>query len=126
MVTKNATTPTRISTDVFELAAAVAAVEHRSTAEQVSHWARIGMLFERHATAERSHVAAAVSGDTQFSHLGSNEREVAHALVDANIARRVASERFGAVRRASGRRTASLDDDANVIEVAADGTTRRR
>jgi hypothetical protein len=125
MVTKGATTPTRVSADVFGLAAAVAAAEHRSAAEQISYWARIGMQFERDATANHRRIIDAVSGGAQFSHLSSDERDVAHALVDANIARRVAVERFGAVRRRSGGRTVSLDDDGNLIEIAADGTTRR-
>ena len=122
---KGATTPTRISADVFGLAAAVAAVEHRSAAEQVSYWARIGMLFERDATANHRRIIDAVSGDAQFAQLDTDERDVAHALIDANIARRVASERFGVVRRRRGERTVSLDDDGNLIEIAADGTTRR-
>lgn len=110
---------------MFGLAAAVAAAEHRSAAEQISYWARIGMQFERHATANHRRIIDAVSGDTQFSHLSREERDVAHALIDANIARRAASERFGAVRRRGGQRTVSLDDDGNLIEIAADGTTRR-
>jgi|SRR6056297_4078299 len=125
MMAKGGTTPTRISADVFGLAAAVAAVEHRSAAEQVSYWARIGMQFERDATAHHRRIIAAVSGDAQFSDLSGDERNVAHALIDANIARRAASQRFGAVRRRSGQRTVSLDDDGNLIEIAADGITRR-
>ena len=122
---KGATTPTRVSADVFGLAVAVAAAEHRSAAEQISYWARIGMQFERDATAHHRRIIDVVSGDAQFSDLSRDERNVAHALIDANVARRAASERFGAARRRSGERTVSLDDDGNLIEIAADGTTRR-
>jgi regulator of replication initiation timing len=52
-------------------------------------------------------------------------RAANNALLDANIAHRAASERFDAVRRRSGQRTVSLDNDGNLIEIAVDGTTRR-
>jgi hypothetical protein len=122
---KGGTTPTRISTDVFGLAAAVATAENRSAAEQVSYWARIGMQFERAATAQHRRIIDVVSGNAQFSELSGDARNVAHALIDADIARRAASQRFGETRRRSGQRTVSLDDDGNLIEIAADGAIRR-
>ena len=122
---KGDTTPTRVSADVVALAAAVAAVEHRSAAEQVSYWARIGMQFERDATAHHRRLMEVVIGEAQFSDLDSDERRIAHALIDANIARAAVSQRFGPSGRRSGQRTVSLDDDGNLIEITADGTTRR-
>lgn len=122
---KGETTSTRVSSDVVRRAAAVAAVEHRSAAEQVSYWARIGMQFERDATAHHRHLMEVVAGEAQFSDLDTDERSIAHALIDANIARSVASQRFGPSGRRSGQRTVSLDDDANLIEITSDGATRR-
>jgi hypothetical protein len=94
-VMKGETTSTRVSADVVRRAAAVAAVEHRSAAEQVSYWARIGMQFERDATAHHLRLMDVVAGEAQFSDLDIDERSIAHALIDANIARGVASQRFG-------------------------------
>lgn len=54
-----------------------------------------------------------VAGEAQFSDLDIGERSIAHALIDANIARGVASQRFGPSGRRSGQRTVSLDDDGN-------------
>jgi hypothetical protein len=122
---KGDTTPTRVSADVVGLAAAVAAVEHRSAAEQVSYWARIGMQVERDATAHRRRVIEVVAGAVQFSVLDSDERSIAHAVVDANITSGAASQRFGPAGRRSGQRTVSLDDDGNLIEITADGASRR-
>lgn len=110
---KGETTSTRVSSDVVRRAAVVAAVEHRSAAEQVSYWARIGMRFECDATAHRRRLIEAVAGEAQFSDLNIDERSIAHALTDANIARVVASQRFGLSGRRSGQRTVSLDDDGN-------------
>ena len=45
--------------------------------------------------------------------------------VDAQIAERVASQRFGPAARAAGRTTVSLDEGGNLIEITAEGTTRR-
>jgi hypothetical protein len=76
------------------------------------------------ARRRRRLIIDAVASDAQFSELNGDEANIAHALIDANIARRAASERFGAARRRSGQRTVSLDDDGNLTETAADGTTR--
>lgn len=65
-----------------------------------------------------------VAREAQFSDLNTDERSIAHALIDANIARDAASQRFGPSRRWGGRRV-SLDADGNLIEITADGTTRR-
>ena len=73
------------------------------------------MQFERDATAHHRRLLEVVAGEAQFSELDSDERRVAHALIDANIARAAVSQRFGPSARRSGQRTVSLDDDGNLI-----------
>jgi len=68
---------------------------------------------------------AGTAREVQFSDLNTDERSIAHALIDANIARAAASQRFEPSRRRGGQRTVSLDDDGNLIEITADGTTTR-
>jgi hypothetical protein len=111
---------------VVAIASAVAPAEHRTIAEQINHWARIGMQVERSGSVTTRKVLAVAAGQAQFSTLDPGEREAAHALVDAEIAEREAGQRFGPAARAAGHTTVSLDDDGNLVEITAEGTTRRR
>jgi RNA polymerase sigma factor (sigma-70 family) len=120
---KVASTPTRVAADVAATAAGVAALENRSVAEQISHWVRLGMQVERSASASSRQVVAVVSGQEQFSTLSAADRIVAHATIDARIAERAAAEQFGDAARRAGRVTVSIDDDGNLIEIAADGAS---
>ena len=120
----SAPSPTRVSADIATAAASVAPAENRSIAEQINYWARIGMQVERAASSGGRRVMAVVSGAAQFSELTSDERAVAHATIDARIARRVSDQSFGANRRKAGQVTVSVDDDGNVIEISPDGSRR--
>ncbi|MCB9390004.1 MAG: hypothetical protein H6512_10715 [Acidimicrobiia bacterium] len=64
---KTASTPTRVSADVFEAAAAVGRLEHRTATEQVNYWARIGMQIERSGTLAHRKVLDVAAGRSQFS-----------------------------------------------------------
>jgi len=121
---KGASTPMRVNADVAAVAAAVAPEQHRTFAEQINYWARIGMQIERSGTLTNRRVLAAAAGTGQFSALDRDEREAAHALIDADIAGRIADERFGPAARVMGQRTVSLDDDGLLIEIAPDGSRR--
>jgi hypothetical protein len=123
-VAKRASTPTRVAGDVAATATAVAAAENRSVAEQISHWARIGMLVDRSGSVANRRILDVVAGEAQFSSLSGDERVTAHALVDARIAELAASQSFGPAARAEGQATVSVDDDGELIEIAPDGTRR--
>ena len=124
-MTKRPSTPTRVAGDVAASASAVAPAENRSVAEQISHWARIGMQVERAGSVANRRVLAAAAGRAGFSSLADDERTAAHALVDARIAELAATQSFGAAARTHGHSTVSLDDEGNLIEIAADGSRRR-
>jgi hypothetical protein len=124
-MSKPASTSTRVAGDVVAVAAAVAPGEHRTIAEQINYWARIGMQVERSGTVVTRRVLAVAAGEAQFSTLDPDERHTAHALIDAQIAGRAAAERFGPAARAAGHTTVSLDDDGNLIEISPEATTRR-
>jgi hypothetical protein len=123
-VAKRASTPTRVAGDVAATATAVAAAENRSVAEQISHWARLGMLVERSGSVANRRVRDVAAGEAQFSELGNDERTTAHALVDARIAELAAGQSFGRAARAGGHTTVSVDDDGELIAIAPDGTRR--
>lgn len=121
---KGASTPTRMSAEVAATAALVASAENRTVTEQINHWARIGMQVERAASAGGRRVLAVAAGETQFSTLTQQERAVAHATIDAQMAERVASQRFGPAARRAGQVTVSMDDDGTLVEIAEDGSRR--
>ncbi|MEX2620526.1 MAG: hypothetical protein WD250_09930 [Egibacteraceae bacterium] len=121
---KGRSTPTRVASDVAATASSVAPSENRSLAEQISHWARIGMQVERAGSVANRRIMAAAQGRAPFSQLTDPERTAAHALVDARIGELAASQSFGAAARSQGYATVSVDDDGTLIEIAADGTRR--
>lgn len=120
-----ASTPTRVAGDVAAGAAAVAPAENRSVAEQISYWARIGMSLERAGSLAHRRVLAVAAGEAPFANLDADERAAAHALVDARIGELAANQSFGRAARAEGQTTVSLDDDGNLVEITADGTSRQ-
>lgn len=121
---KQSTTPTRISADIAEAAAAVGAVEHRSAAEQINYWARVGMEVERSGSIDHRQVLAVAAGQAQSSTLNPEERRVARALIDARIVARAAATPFGPAARAEGQTTVSLDDEGRIVEITPDGGQR--
>jgi hypothetical protein len=123
-MSKGASTPTRVAADVAASAAAVAPSEHRSIAEQINYWARIGMQVERSGSLAHRRVLAVAAGQEQFSGLDTEERVAAHALVDAQIAERAAAERFGPAARAAGHTTVSIDDEGRLVEISPGGARR--
>ena len=123
---KGTSAPTRVTADVAANAAAVAAAENRTIAEQINHWARIGMQVERATSVATRRVLAVAAGEAQFATLDDDERTLAHATVDARIAERAARERFGPAARKAGEITVALDDDGRLVEIAPDGTRRHR
>jgi ParD-like antitoxin of type II bacterial toxin-antitoxin system len=122
---KGVSMPTRVAADVAATAAEVAPTESRTVTEQINYWVRIGMQVERSGSVAHRRVLAVAAGDAQFSTLTPPERSVAHALIDARIAERVAKQRFGPDARTAGHNTVSIDDDGNLIEIASDGGRRR-
>jgi hypothetical protein len=121
---RTASTPTRVNADIAAIAAAVAPSEHRTVTEQINYWARLGMQVERSASSAGRQVLAVASGDAQFATLTPEDRTVAHATVDARMAARVATARFGPAARAAGEVTVSIDDDGTLVEIAPGGSRR--
>lgn len=121
---RSASTPTRVTADVAAIAASVAPSENRTITEQINYWVRIGIQIERSGSVATRRVLDVANGTAQFSSITPTERAVAHAVIDARMAERIAKQRFGPDARAAGRSTVSIDDDGNLIEIAADGARR--
>ncbi len=121
---KGATIQTRVTADVAAAATAVARAENRTTTEQINYWLRIGMQVERSTSAQNRQILAVATGDAQFSASNPQERDIAHAVIDARVAQRAAAVRLAATVRRSGQTTVSIDDDGNLVEIKPDGTRR--
>ena len=80
-----ASVPTRVSADIAAAAAAVGAAEHRSAAEQINYWARVGMQLERATSVDHRRILAVAAGTEQASTLTPEERVAARALIDVRI-----------------------------------------
>jgi ParD-like antitoxin of type II bacterial toxin-antitoxin system len=120
-----ASTPTRVAADLAASAASVAPTENRTFAEQINYWARIGMQVERSASLTTRRFLAVAAGDAQFAMLNTDERRAAHAVIDAQIAERVAQQRFGSAARTAGQTTVSLDAEGHLVEITPNGDRRR-
>jgi hypothetical protein len=96
VLAKSRSIPAVVASDVAANAASVAPAHSRSVAEQISHWARIGMHIERAGSVATHRVREVDEGREQFSTLGGDERTVAHAMVDARISELAAAQSFGA------------------------------
>jgi hypothetical protein len=62
--------------------------------EQINYWVRIGMQVERSGSLATRRLLAVAAGEAQLATLNSDERTVAHALIDAQIAARSEQLRF--------------------------------
>ena len=119
-----ASVPTRVSADIAAAAAAVGAAEHRSAAEQINYWARVGMQLERATSVDHRRILAVAAGTEQASTLTPEERVAARALIDVRIRSLASITSFGEHARARGETTVSLDDEGRIVEIAPDGTRR--
>ncbi len=91
---KTASSPTRVASDVAS-GASVTPTANRTVTEQINYWARIGMQVERSGSLVTRRLLAVAAGEAQFATLDPDERVAAHAVIDAQIAERVAQQRFG-------------------------------
>jgi hypothetical protein len=89
---KRTSIPIRVSADLAASAASLA--ENRTVIEQISYWVRIGMQVERSGSLATRRLLAVAAGEAQFATLHSDERTVAPALIDAQIAARSEQLRF--------------------------------
>ncbi|MEX1178951.1 MAG: hypothetical protein WEB09_10870 [Nitriliruptor sp.] len=117
------TAPVRIDPDLYESARAVGAAEHRSAAQQVAVWIRLGRAVSMPATAVGQRISAAVAGEVPLGQLVDEERCVADATIDVAIEQAAESVPLGEQLAAEGVTTVALDDEGRLVEYRPDGTT---
>ncbi len=68
------TTPTRFDAALFESAQAAGARSHRSAAQQLAHWARLGRELEASAGLSQRDIDRVLAGQLSYDELGDPEQ----------------------------------------------------
>jgi hypothetical protein len=107
--------PTRVDGDLFDSAKSLAAVNSRSAAQQINHWARIGREFEASGRVSQRDVERVLAGDGSYDELGEREQAIVRASWDEQIAARIASLDLAAEFAESGESWSEADEAGNVV-----------
>jgi hypothetical protein len=116
--------PTRLDADVYRDAAAVASSTSRSTAQQLSHWARLGRELEATvimATRRRA-LAAVLGGQGGYDDLTEDEQAVVRTAWQERIDDLLDRVDVGQQRLNDGKTYLALDDDGAIVRHWPDGT----
>ena len=89
----------------------------RSTAQQISHWARIGREFELAADVSHRDVTRVLACEGHYDDLNSREQAIVRAEWAERTEQRRQSLNLAAVFAAEGRPYIDLDDEGNVVRV---------
>ena len=116
------TRTTRLPLDLLKAAESEAHAEHRSTAKQVEHWARIGMYFDGLTSLSRRRIQRAVAGDLPLAKLSADEAVAANATINASISATANGMSFVERLAARGVTTVILDADGNMVRRYPDGS----
>lgn len=112
---KRGSTPVRIDPDLYASASSVAPVMSRSIAQQIAHWARIGMELEASPGTSIGSVAGVLRGTTSYDDLGSEEQAVVRAYWTERMRELVDSLRLDEEFAAAQRPYVELDDDGRIV-----------
>lgn len=107
--------PTRIDGDLFAAAKSSGAVNSRSAAQQLAHWARIGREFEASAGVSQRDVEAVLAGAGSYDALQEREQAIVRATWDEQIAGRLSSLDLEEQFKAAGVEWAEADDEGNLV-----------
>jgi hypothetical protein len=117
------TRTTRFAADLIAAAEIEAARESRSTRQQLDHWARLGMRVSMRSTSARRRIERALAGHVPLAALNDEERAVANAELDVDIAGSAARTSYADQLAREGVTTVVIDDDGRFVERRPDGTT---
>jgi hypothetical protein len=111
-----ATMPTRVDGDLFDIAKSVGAINSRSAAQQINHWARIGREFEASGRVSQRDIERVLAGQAPYDELGEPAQAVVRATWDARIAERVAALDFETEFSAAGESWSDADESGHVVQ----------
>jgi hypothetical protein len=114
---------TRFAAELVDSAEAEGARQSRSAKQQLDHWVRIGRAVSSQQTASRRRVEAAMAGQLPLRDLTLEEAVVFNAEIATGIEESLARADYGRALAARGVTTVALDDDGDIVEHHADGTS---
>jgi hypothetical protein len=107
--------PTRVDGDLFDAAKSVGAVNSRSAAQQINHWARIGREFEASGRVSQRDIERVLAGDGSYDALGEREQAIVRAEWDERVAARIAALDFETEFAEAGDTWSEADDAGQLI-----------
>ena len=108
-------TPVRIDEELYTAASQAASVMSRSTAEQLTHWTRIGREVEASPEVSVAQVAEVLRGAREYDALGTEEQAVVRAYWSERMVTLQDALRLDRELAAEGRPYVELDDEGKVI-----------
>lgn len=116
--------PTRVDGDLFDAAKSLGAVNSRSAAQQINHWARIGREFEASPAVSLRDVQRVLAGHGSYTALTESEQAIVRAEWDERIADGIASLNFEAEFTAAGDTWVIGDGKGNAVVRTASAARR--
>ena len=107
--------PTRVDGELFDAAKSVGAVNSRSAAQQINHWARIGREFEASGRVSQRDIERVLAGDGSYDTLGEREQAIVRASWDEQVAARIAALDFETEFADTGETWSEADDAGRLI-----------
>ena len=107
--------PTRVDGDLFDAAKSLGAVNSRSAAQQINHWARIGREFEASGRVSQRDIERVLVGDGSYDALGEREQAIVRASWDEQVAARIAALDFETEFADAGETWSEADEAGRLI-----------
>lgn len=108
-------TPVRIDEELYMAASQAASVMSRSTAEQLTHWTRIGRELEASPEVSVEQVAQVLRGAREYDALSTEEQTVVRAYWSERMAALQGALRLDRELEAEARPYVELDDAGKVV-----------
>jgi len=118
------TPPTRVDADIYATARSAARESNRSTAQQISYWARIGRELERSTSVSARDIEAVLDGRSPYDELDPREQAVVRAEWSVRMVEARERLNLDAEFSAEGRSWVEADEDGNVVHRGPDRTAR--
>lgn len=107
--------PTRVDGSLFEAAKSSGAVNSRSAAQQINHWARIGRELEASNKVSQRDIEAVLAGKVSYDALGEREQAVVRATWDERVAQGITALDVAGEFAVAGESWSEADDDGQVV-----------
>lgn len=109
------TTPTRFDADLFAAAKAAGGRAHRSAAQQLAHWARLGQELEASAGVSQRDIDRVLAGQISYDEVGTHTQARVRTAWREQVEDDLSSLDLGARFEAEGRtRWSEADASGNV------------